>query len=62
MKLLYSNLVPPISDSKIAKLLQKIDNYQPRAIGLDIYRDLAVSPGRKELEEVFEFNAEFNWH
>lgn len=44
----------PISDGKIAKLLQKIDNYQPRAIGLDIYRDLEVPPGSKELEKVFE--------
>ncbi|WP_414620529.1 CHASE2 domain-containing protein [Calothrix sp. CCY 0018] len=43
----------PISDSDIAKLLQKIDSYQPRAIGLDIYRDLAVPPGKKELEEAF---------
>ncbi len=44
----------PIYDSKIAKLLQKIDSYQPRAIGLDIYRDLPVPPGSNELEEVFE--------
>ncbi len=44
----------PIVDSKIAKLLQKIDSYQPRAIGLDIYRDLAVPPGSEELEQVFE--------
>lgn len=43
----------PISDSDVAKLLQKIDSYQPRAIGLDIYRDLAVPPGKKELEEAF---------
>jgi diguanylate cyclase (GGDEF)-like protein/PAS domain S-box-containing protein len=44
----------PISDSKIAKLLQKIDAYQPRAIGLDIYKDLATPPGSQELKEVFE--------
>ncbi len=44
----------PISDGKIAKLLQKIDSYEPRAIGLDIYKDLAVSPGSEELKEVFE--------
>ena len=44
----------PISDSKIAQLLQKIDSYKPRAIGLDIYRDLPVLPGSEKLEEVFE--------
>ena len=43
----------PISDRDIAKLLQKIDSYQPRAIGLDIYRDLAVPPGKEELEKAF---------
>ncbi len=43
----------PISDRYIAKLLQTIDSYQPRAIGLDIYRDLAVPPGEKELEKAF---------
>ena len=44
----------PIYDTTIAKLLQKIDSYEPRAIGLDIYRDLAVPPGSEKLEEVFE--------
>ncbi|MGB6297236.1 MAG: CHASE2 domain-containing protein [Rivularia sp. (in: cyanobacteria)] len=44
----------PIPDRNIAKLLKKINSYQPRAIGLDIYRDLAVPPGSKELEKVFE--------
>ncbi|AFY58240.1 PAS domain S-box/diguanylate cyclase (GGDEF) domain-containing protein [Rivularia sp. PCC 7116] len=44
----------PISDSKLAELLLKIQDYQPRAIGLDIYRDLAVPPGTDKLNEVFE--------
>ncbi len=43
----------PISDRKVAELLEKIKAYKPRAIGLDVYRDLAVSPGSKNLEEVF---------
>ncbi len=30
-----------ISDSKLAKLLNKLQKYQPKIIGLDIYRDLA---------------------
>lgn len=44
----------PISDAKVAELLQKIQAYQPRAIGLDIYRDLAVPPGSQKLRQVFE--------
>ena len=44
----------PISDRKVAELLQKIQHYQPRAIGLDIYRDLEVPPGSQKLKEVFK--------
>lgn len=38
----------PISDQVMAQLLQKLNSYQPRAIGLDIYRNLPVEPGRAE--------------
>jgi len=38
----------PIPDQVMAQLLQKINTYQPRAIGLDIYRDLPVEPGHQE--------------
>ncbi|MDY6901522.1 MAG: CHASE2 domain-containing protein [Cyanobacteriota bacterium] len=44
----------PISDEKVAKLLKKIDFYQPRAIGLGIYRNLPVEPGSKELQKVIK--------
>lgn len=44
----------PISDEKIAELLQKISSYQPRAIGLHIYRNLPVEPGSEKLKEVIE--------
>ncbi|MEL6383133.1 MAG: CHASE2 domain-containing protein, partial [Cyanobacteria bacterium J06626_18] len=44
----------PMSDESLAYLLTQITQYQPRAIGLDIYRDFSVSPGRKNLEEVFK--------
>jgi len=43
----------PISDSQMAQLLKKIKAQQPRAIGLDIYRDLPVKPGHAELVKVF---------
>ncbi|WP_445628623.1 CHASE2 domain-containing protein [Nostoc sp. DSM 114167] len=38
-----------ISDSTLAKLLNKIQKYQPRVIGLDIYRDLADPPNKSNL-------------
>ena len=31
-----------LSDQSLAKLLEKLESYQPRAIGLDIYRDYPV--------------------
>lgn len=42
----------PIPDIAMAKLLQKIASFQPRVIGLDIYRDLLVQPGHAELLNV----------
>jgi len=41
----------PIPDAVMAELLQKLHSQQPRAIGLDIYRDLPVEPGHAELEQ-----------
>lgn len=43
-----------IPDGVIAQLLLKLKARQPRAIGLDIYRDLPVEPGHLELVRVFE--------
>ncbi len=43
----------PIPDRELAALLRKLQEYQPRVIGLDIYRDLAVEPGHAELIEAF---------
>ncbi|MFB2875703.1 CHASE2 domain-containing protein [Floridanema aerugineum] len=38
----------PIPDRNMAELIEKISSLQPRAIGLDIYRDLPVQPGHTE--------------
>ncbi|MFB2938265.1 CHASE2 domain-containing protein [Aerosakkonemataceae cyanobacterium BLCC-F154] len=38
----------PIPDRNMAELIDKIRSLQPRAIGLDIYRDLPVPPGHTE--------------
>jgi diguanylate cyclase (GGDEF)-like protein/PAS domain S-box-containing protein len=43
----------PIPDGVIAQLLQKLQINQPRAIGLDIYRDLVVNPGHESLINVY---------
>ncbi len=43
----------PISDQSLAQLLKKIRVQKPRAIGLDIYRDLPEGTGREELVQVF---------
>jgi CHASE2 domain-containing sensor protein/predicted Ser/Thr protein kinase len=37
-------------------LLAKLQQYQPRAIGLDIYRDLPVEPGHQKLLQRFQQN------
>ncbi len=44
----------PIPDAHMAKLIQTLKTYQPRAIGLDIYRDLAVEPGQADLLRVYQ--------
>ncbi|MDY7011995.1 MAG: adenylate/guanylate cyclase domain-containing protein [Cyanobacteriota bacterium] len=43
-----------IPDRVYAEVLQKLEAQNPRAIGLDVYRDLPVPPGNEELVEVFE--------
>lgn len=44
----------PPSDQTLAQLLNRLKQQQPRAIGLDLYRDLPVEPGHQELVEVFQ--------
>ncbi|MEB3218469.1 MAG: CHASE2 domain-containing protein [Nostocales cyanobacterium 94392] len=44
----------PIPDREIASLLEKIQSYQPSVIGLDIFKDIPVEPGSKELHQVFK--------
>ncbi|HAA33330.1 MAG TPA: adenylate/guanylate cyclase domain-containing protein [Cyanobacteria bacterium UBA8553] len=44
----------PIPDAVLAKLLEKIKAQNPRAIGLDLYRDLPVEPGNADLVKVFQ--------
>ncbi|MEG4572464.1 EAL domain-containing protein [Microcoleus sp. N3A4] len=39
----------PISDEAIAQTLTKLQKYQPKVIGLDLYRDLPQPPGHQQL-------------
>ena len=42
----------PMSDLKLSNLISNINQQQPRAIGLDLYRDLPITPGTDELNKV----------
>lgn len=46
----------PIPDAILAQLLDKLNQYQPRVIGLDIVRDRPVSPGHKALVAHLQHN------
>ena len=48
----------PISDENIAKALNILSGYGPRAIGLDLYRDKEVQPGRDHLNMIFSSHPE----
>lgn len=43
----------PMSDAKLVQLLETIKQQKPTAIGLDLYRDLAVEPGHTTLNQLF---------
>jgi CHASE2 domain-containing sensor protein/serine phosphatase RsbU (regulator of sigma subunit) len=44
----------PMSDRLLAQLIRNLRVQQPRAIALDLYRDLPVEPGHSELVDVFQ--------
>ncbi|MBD2257685.1 CHASE2 domain-containing protein [Pseudanabaena sp. FACHB-2040] len=44
----------PVPDQTVTQLLQTLAQYQPRAIGLDIFRDFAVEPGHQNLLDTVE--------
>jgi CHASE2 domain-containing sensor protein/nitrogen-specific signal transduction histidine kinase/ActR/RegA family two-component response regulator len=44
----------PIPDENLAELLEKIRAQNPRAVGMDLYRDLPVGKGYDRLKKVFE--------
>lgn len=46
----------PIPDGKIAELLTKLQTYQPRVIGLDLFKNVPVKPGSEQLAKVLQEN------
>jgi CHASE2 domain-containing sensor protein len=44
----------PIPDREIAALIQKLQTYKPRVIGLDILKNVPVEPGHLELVKTFK--------
>lgn len=44
----------PLSDQVLAQTITAIREQHPRAIGLDIYRDLPVQPGHPDLVKLFQ--------
>ena len=44
----------PMSDAVLSQLIENIKQQQPRAIALNLYRDLPVEPGNQQLVETFK--------
>jgi adenylate cyclase len=40
----------PLSDDMLARIIETVARHGPRAVGLDIYRDVPVPPGTRRLE------------
>ncbi|MCX5963692.1 MAG: CHASE2 domain-containing protein [Cyanobacteria bacterium] len=47
----------PISDQQLVDILTQIQEMKPTAIGLDLYRDIPLSPGTSQLQKFLETNA-----
>lgn len=44
----------PIPDRDLARLIQQLQQYNPRVIGLDLFRDLPVDTGYEALKHLFQ--------
>ncbi len=48
----------PLPDATLAETIRIVLEAGPRAIGVDLYRDVAIPPGTKQLEEVLTGNSQ----
>ena len=46
----------PVTDQALADIIDRIDRFEPRVIGVDIYRDVKVPPGTEALAATFSGN------
>lgn len=44
----------PLPDQTVSRVLETLDIYQPRVIGLDIFRDSPVAPGTEKLTQLLK--------
>ncbi|MTJ51926.1 CHASE2 domain-containing protein [Anabaena sp. UHCC 0253] len=44
----------PISDQKLAEILEKLQENEPAVIGVDIFRDIPIGEGKETLNKTFE--------
>jgi len=44
----------PVPNRDLAKMLRILQSYKPRAIGLDMFRDLTADPGYAELAKILQ--------
>jgi adenylate cyclase len=51
----------PLSDDVLAQTLESVARFGPRAIGVDIYRDLPVPPGSERLQDFLHKNGRIIW-
>jgi adenylate cyclase len=51
----------PLPDDVLAQVLESVARFGPRAIGVDIYRDLPVPPGSERLDSFLRKNGRIIW-
>ena len=51
----------PLSDGDFADLLERLASFEPRVIGVDLYRDIPKAPGTEQLTKVLKSHPEILW-
>jgi CHASE2 domain-containing sensor protein len=51
----------PLSDGDFADLLERLAGFEPRVIGVDLYRDIPKPPGTERLTQVLKSHPEILW-